>query len=535
MSSASAAARDGATIAPKASTVRGRGGGLAPHLALADLKRRHLLGDGNPRPRTARVPDRARPVLPERREQHLAALVLVGRRHHGHVRDAAQVRQVERAVMRRAVGPDQAAAIEREHDRQVLQGNVVDQLVVGALQERRVDRDDRLHAVAGEAGRERHRVLFCDAHVEVALRVLLLEAHQPGTLAHRGSDPDETLVGGRHVAQPVAEDLRVGRLARGGLLDADARVELAGPVVQDRVGLGELVALALLGHDVQELRPVQLPDVLQRRDQRFEVVAVDRADVVEPELLEQRAGHDHALGVLLEPARQGEHRREVLQHLLAGVLGRRVELAAEQAREVAVEPADRRRDRHVVVVQDHQQADVLGDARVVQRLEGHAGAHRAVADHRDRVALRPLVARGDRHAERRRDRRRRVRGAERVELALRAAREARDPAVLPQVRHALAPAGEDLVRVGLVADVPHQAIVGRVEHVMQRDGQLDRAEVRAEMSARLRDRLQQVPAQFDGQLLQLGAIESPQVSRRSHALEQFVHPSFHRFSGSGTP
>ena len=115
------------------------------------------------------------------------------------------------------------------------------------------------------------------------------------------------------------------------------------------------------------------------------------------------------------------------------------------------------------------------------------------------------------------------------------ARETRDPAVLPQVRHPLAPAREDLVRVGLVADVPHQAIVGRVEHVVQRDGQLDGAEVRTEVPARLRDRLEQVAAQLDGQLLQLGAIEAPQVSRRRHALEQFVHPSFRRFSVSGTP
>ena len=45
------------------------------------------------------------------------------------------------------------------------------------------------------------------------------------------------------------------------------------------------------------------------------------------------------------------------------------------------------------------------------------------------------------------------------------------------VRHALAPAGEDLVRIGLVADVPDHAVVRRVEDVVQRDRQLDRAEV----------------------------------------------------------
>ena len=54
--------------------------------------------------------------------------------------------------------------------------------------------------------------------------------------------------------------------------------------------------------------------------------------------------------------------------------------------------------------------------------------------------------------------------------------------------HRLAPAGQHLVAVGLVADVPDQAVVRRVEHVMQRDRELDRAEVGREMAAGLAHR-----------------------------------------------
>ncbi len=78
--------------------------------------------------------------------------------------------EVECTVVRRAVGADQAAAVEREHDRQVLQRDVVNQLVVAALQEGRIDRDHRLHAVACQAGGEGHRVLLGDADVEIAIR-----------------------------------------------------------------------------------------------------------------------------------------------------------------------------------------------------------------------------------------------------------------------------------------------------------------------------------------------------------------------------
>ena len=73
------------------------------------------------------------------------------------------------AVVGRAVGADQAAAVDRKHDRQVLQRDVVDELVVGALKEGRVDRHHRHEALAGQPGGEGDRVLLGDADVEVAL------------------------------------------------------------------------------------------------------------------------------------------------------------------------------------------------------------------------------------------------------------------------------------------------------------------------------------------------------------------------------
>jgi hypothetical protein len=119
---------------------------------------------------------------------------------------------------------------------------------------------------------------------------------------------------------------------------------------------------------------------------------------------------------------------------------------------------------------------------------------RAVADHGNRVPARALVAGRHRHAERRGDRGRRVRRAERVVFAFGAAREAGHAAVLAQVRHAVTAAGQDLVRIGLVPDIPHDPVVRRVEHVVQRDREFDGAEVRAEVPAGLRHGVEQEAA-----------------------------------------
>lgn len=110
--------------------------------------------------------------------------------------------------------------------------------------------------------------------------------------------------------------------------------------------------------------------------------------------------------------------------------------------------------------------------------------------------------------------------AEGVVLALCAAREGRQAVLLAQGAHQLAAFGEDLVRIGLVADVPDQAIVRSVEDVVQGDGQLDHAEAGAEMTAGLPDGIQQVLAQLVGQGFQVRLAQPAQFGRRRGAVEQ---------------
>ncbi len=109
--------------------------------------------------------------------------------------------------------------------------------------------------------------------------------------------------------------------------------------------------------------------------------------------------------------------------------------------------------------------------------------------------------------------------AERVVLALRALGEARQAAALAQGADAVAPSGEDLVRVALVADVPDDAVVGGVEHVVQRHRQLDHAEPRAEMAAGDRHRVDHLGAHRVRHLLQLALRQEPQPVGRLKTLE----------------
>ena len=102
-------------------------------------------------------------------------------------------------------------------------------------------------------------------------------------------------------------------------------------------------------------------------------------------------------------------------------------------------------------------------------------------------------------------------GAHDVVLGLEDRAERGQALVLADRRQPLAAPGEDLVRVGLVADVPEDLVAGRVEHAVQGDGELAGAEVGAEVAADLADRVDDVAAHLLRDLLQLALVEPVQV------------------------
>ena len=188
---------------------------------------------------------------------------------------------------------------------------------------------------------------------------------------------------------------------------------------------------------------------------------------------------------------------------------------------------------------DHDQARAHV-AGVVHRLIGHAGTHRAIADHRDHVEIiTPEITRG-RHPQPRRDRGRTVGGAERVILALGTFREPGQPSRLANGSDTVTAPGQDLVRIALVADIPEHFVIGCVEHVMQRHGKLDHAKTGAEMTAGHRDGVDGLGTQFVRHLLKTVGRQTPETGNVTDPVEQwgFNHQrqsiSFWRMSSPGS-
>ena len=114
-----------------------------------------------------------------------------------------------------------------------------------------------------------------------------------------------------------------------------------------------------------------------------------------------------------------------------------------------------------------------------------------------------------------------MRGAEGVVFAFRAFGEAVEPILLTDGANAVAARGEDLVGIGLMADIPDQAIARRVEHIMQCDSELDDTEPGAEMPAYSGNRIDRLRTKLVSEGLKLPERERTQLRRLGHLIQQW--------------
>ena len=201
-------------------------------------------------------------------------------------------------------------------------------------------------------------MLLGNADVEAAVGEFLGEQIEPGAGRHRRGDGDDLVVLARFLDQAFGEHLGVLRRVRFRLhLRAGGDVELDHAVIFVGGFLRRRVAFALLRDDVHQDRAVfGIAHVAQNGQQVIEIVAIDRADIIEAKLVEQSAAGHEAAGEFLDPLGLGlEEFRQPARQLLADVAHRPIGLAGIKPRQISRHGADRRRNRHVVVVENDDQ------------------------------------------------------------------------------------------------------------------------------------------------------------------------------------
>jgi hypothetical protein len=140
-------------------------------------------------------------------------------------------------------------------------------------------------------------------------------------------------------------------------------------------------------------------------------------------------------------------------------------------------------------------------------------------DYHDILVTPPQVP-PDGHAERCGKRRACVARTVAIMFALGAQKKTVEPAELAHCVKTIEPPGKHFVYVALVAYVHDETIPRRVKHAVQRNGQLDNAEIRAEMATGLRENFDQLIAHFLSELRQILFTKRSDVGWGTDSIEQ---------------
>ena len=205
--------------------------------------------------------------------------------------------------MGRAIVAAQPGAIHAKRDVEVLQRDVMNDHVVSALHEGRVDRQKRLQSLRRQTAGEERGVFLRDPDIEVRVGMLRLEKTEAGSAGHRGGDRDDLLVRVGKFRQRLADNLGIGRVWRRRRF---AGLELEFPEAMKLVRLrdGRLIAFAFFGQNVKQDRLVLGLEKLEGADEQRNVVTIDRTVIAKTEFLENDARQEQIFDALFDLVRE---------------------------------------------------------------------------------------------------------------------------------------------------------------------------------------------------------------------------------------
>ncbi len=190
--------------------------------------------------------------------------------------------------------------------------------------------------------------------------------------------------------------------------------------------------------------------------------------------------------------------------------------------EVVGQTTERRRVAAAVVVDDDHHRPA-GRRDVVQRLPTHPAGERAVADHGHHM---PVAVSGQLEGLGQpvgiRQRCAGVARLDPVVLALGPRRITGQATLFAQGFEVRGAAGQHLVHVGLMPGVEDDRVVRRIEHPVQRERQLDDAEIGPEVAAGCGDFVNQKVANLVGQILQFRLRKVLQIGGATDLFEHFA-------------
>ena len=397
-------------------------------------------------------------------------LILVLRRHNGHVGNTAQISVVKNAMMRIAVITDKTGTVQTQRYVQLLHADIVHDGVISTLHEGRINCRHRLHSGSSHACSRSNRMLLGNTNIKEMILMRLGKNIQAGAVRHRSSNTNNFIVSISQFSQSFTKNLgiaygciRISNLFAGSNIKGACTVELIWAF------LGRLIALAFFRQHVYHNRSVNLLGSLHYIQQALQIMAVNRSQISKAKLFKNRSRHHQVLYAAFQAADSLQHitaEFHIFEPTLNIIFNFVIGFACTQLVQIFTHRAHVFGNRHFVIV-EHNNHIFMQHTGVIQRLKSHAASHGAVADNGYDIIILTLQVAGAGHAQCRRNRRTGMTGTEGIVLAFAALREAGKTAVLAQRRKLLPASGNNFMDIGLMTYVENNLIFRCIKNLMQ--------------------------------------------------------------------
>ena len=205
-------------------------------------------------------------------------LILILRRHNGHVGNAAQISVIKNAMMRITVITDKTGTVKAQRYMQLLHTDIVHDRVISALHKGRINCRHRLHSGSSHACSRSHCMLLSNTYVKEMILMRLGKNIQAGAVRHSGRNTDNLIISISQLAQGFTKNLGVAyRCIRISNFFAGSDIKGAGTMELVGTFFGRLVALALFRQHVYHNRSVNLLGSLHYVQQALQIMSVNGA------------------------------------------------------------------------------------------------------------------------------------------------------------------------------------------------------------------------------------------------------------------
>ena len=235
------------------------------------------------------------------------------------------------------------------------------------------------------------------------------------------------------------------------------------------IHFGGLIALPFFRDNMQKVRSRPTAERAECAFQLFHIVAIHRAKILEPHILEHR-------GVVHRTAQErftigegifqrGAHQRDGIQKTAHIILGIHIGGGRTQMGQITGKRTNILRDRHFIVVQDHKQVVQMLD--VVHALVDHAAGKGTIADHCYNKPLLMMQLFGPCHADSKRKGCVAMPGNECIVHTFVRVWKSGNAVQLTKLLKLSAPSCKDLMGVALMAHIEYDLILRGLQHAVQ--------------------------------------------------------------------